>query len=124
MDPKLKLSATDGDLLPDASTYRRLIGRLLSLTLPCPDITFVVHKLSQFLSRPCLPHLLVAHHLLRYLKYLLVEAYFSLQVKAFSDVDWGSCPDTRKSVTPVFASFLVTLWSLGNPRSSPLSLAF
>ncbi|PON99369.1 hypothetical protein TorRG33x02_049120 [Trema orientale] len=104
MDPKLKLSTTEGDLLPDASAYRCFIGRLLYLTLSHPDITFAVHKLSQFLSRPRLPHLKAAHHLLRYLKHrpgqgLFFSASSSLQVKAFSDADWGSCPDTRKSVT-------------------------
>ena len=68
MDPKLSLSADVGDLLTDISQYRRLIGRLLYLTLSQPDITFFVHKLSQFLAKPRVPHLKAAHHLLRYLK--------------------------------------------------------
>lgn len=46
IDPKLKLTARDGELLQDASQYRRLIGRLLYLTLSRPDITFAVHNLS------------------------------------------------------------------------------
>ena len=33
MDPKLSLSADVGDLLTDISQYRRLVGRLLYLTL-------------------------------------------------------------------------------------------
>lgn len=52
MDPRIRLTATDGNELPDAFTYRHLIGRLLYLTLSRPDITFVVHKLSQFLAQP------------------------------------------------------------------------
>ncbi|XP_068662825.1 uncharacterized protein [Aristolochia californica] len=52
MDPKLNLTATDGDLLPDITHYRRLIGKLLYLTLSRPDITFVVHKLTQFVAQP------------------------------------------------------------------------
>lgn len=68
MDPKTHLSFHECDLLTDASQYRRLIGRLLYLTISRPDITYAVHKLSQFLSQPRLPHLKVAHHLLRYLK--------------------------------------------------------
>lgn len=46
MEPTLKLSSTDRDSLPDPSVYRRLIGRLLYLTVSRSDITFVVHKLS------------------------------------------------------------------------------
>lgn len=46
MDPKLHLSANEGELIPDASQYRRLIARLLYLTVSRPDIAFVVHKLS------------------------------------------------------------------------------
>ncbi|TXG65219.1 hypothetical protein EZV62_006494 [Acer yangbiense] len=68
MNPNVHLSALDGALLPDPSVYKRLIGRLIYLTLSRPDITFAVHKLSQFLSQPRDPHLQAAHHLLRYLK--------------------------------------------------------
>ncbi|XP_068661644.1 uncharacterized protein [Aristolochia californica] len=68
MDPKLHLTATEGDLLPDITHYRRFVGKLLYLTLSRPDITFAVHKLTQFAAQPRLPHLKVVHHLLRYLK--------------------------------------------------------
>lgn len=104
MDPKLKINGHDGDLLPDPSQYRRLIGRLLYLTLSRPDITFAVHKLSQYMPKPCSPHLRAAHHLLRYLKSKPGQGLFfstssSLQLKGFSDADWASYPDSRKSVT-------------------------
>ena len=68
MDPCLKLNATDGEALPDSRQYRRLIGRLLYLTISGPDICFVVNKLSQYMSSPRTPHLEALHHLLRYLK--------------------------------------------------------
>ena len=92
MDPKAHLTASDGTLLIDPSQYRRLIGRLLYLTLSSPDITFVVHKLSQFVAQPCDSHLHPAHHLLRYLKHspgqgLFFSAHSTLQLKAFSDVN-------------------------------------
>lgn len=47
MDLMAHLSASDGDILADASQYRRLIGRLLYLNLSRPDIMYAVHKLSQ-----------------------------------------------------------------------------
>ncbi|XP_031249394.1 uncharacterized protein LOC116107227 [Pistacia vera] len=104
MDPKLRLTATEGELLSDITHYRRLVGKLLYLTLSRPDITFAVHKLTQFLAQPHLPHLKAMHHLLRYLKNspgqgLLFSSHSSLQLKAFSDSDWGSCPNSRRSVT-------------------------
>ena len=103
-DPKLLLNSTDGDLLSDPSSYRRVIGRLLYLTLSRLDITFAVNKLSQFLSQPRTTHLKAAHHLLRYIKVapgqgLFFAASSTMQLKAFSDADWASCPDSRKSTT-------------------------
>lgn len=65
MDPKLRLSPDDGDILTDISQYRSLINHLLYLTLSRPDITFDVHQLSQFLAKPHLPHLQAAHHVRR-----------------------------------------------------------
>ena len=77
---------------------------VFSTLLSQPDITFVVHKLSQFLSQPRAPHLKDIHHLLRYLKSHLGPGLFfpsesSLQLRAFSDADWASCSDLRKSIT-------------------------
>lgn len=76
MDPKLKLNNHDGPLLTDPSQYRRLVGRLLYLTLSRPDIAFAVHKLSQYISQPRLPHLHAIHHLLRYVKQNLRQGLF------------------------------------------------
>ena len=77
---------------------------MLYLTLSRPDITFVVHRLSQFVSKPRVPHLTAAHHLLRYLKARPGQGLFfptssSLQLRAFSDAGWASYADSRRSVT-------------------------
>lgn len=92
IDPKLQLTTTAGDLLTDASQYRCLIGRLLYLTLSCPNITFAVHKLSQFLSQPRVPHLQAAHQFFHYLKSTPGQGLFfsstsSMQLRAFSNAD-------------------------------------
>ena len=50
MEQNLRLFKYEGKPLADLAQFRRLIGRLLYLTLTRPDITYVVHRLSQFLS--------------------------------------------------------------------------
>ena len=104
MNPRESLQAGNSDLLDDPTSYPRLVGRLLYLTITRPDITFAVHTLSQFLSVPRSSHLKATHHLLRYLKGepgmgLFFSAASSLQVRAFSDDDWATCPDSRRSIT-------------------------
>jgi len=104
MVPNSKLCSFEGDLLLDPTVYRRLIGRLLYLIVSRPDITFAMHKLSQFVFQPRQLHLDAAYHLLQYLKStpgqgLFFSASSSLQLQAFFDIDWGSCLDTRKSTT-------------------------
>lgn len=82
MDPLVHLSANEGTVLQDISQYRQLIGLLLYLNLSQPDITFDVHKLSQFLPQPRTPHLYAAHHLLRYIKSNPGQGLFFFSAKA------------------------------------------
>ena len=130
MDPCLKLNATDGEALPDSGQYRRLIGRLLYLTILRPDICFVVNKLSQYMSSPRTPHLEALHHLLRYLKSspgqgLLFSSSSSLSLRAYADVDWGSCVDIRRSTTGhcVFLGDSLVSWKSKKQNTVSRSLA-
>ncbi|XP_013674157.1 uncharacterized mitochondrial protein AtMg00810-like [Brassica napus] len=104
MEPNQKLSESTGTLLPDSSVYRKIVGRLLYLTHTRPDITYAVHKLSQFMAAPRSDHLTAAYRVLRYLKNdpaqgLFYPANTDLTLTAFSDADWATCPDSRRSIT-------------------------
>lgn len=104
MEQYLLLRHDAGSVLRDGAIYRRLVGRLLYLTLTRPDISFAVHQLSQFLSSPIDVHLRAAHHVLHYLKQAPGQGLFfssssSLQLRAFCDSDWAACPNSRRSVT-------------------------
>lgn len=55
-------------LLNDAGEYRRLIGKLLYLTITRPDIYFIVNRLSQFVASPRNSHMQAATHVLQYIK--------------------------------------------------------
>lgn len=63
-----KLSVSNGELLPDPSIYRRLIDRLLYLTLTRADLSYSVHILTQYMEKPQAPHLAAGHRVLLYLK--------------------------------------------------------
>lgn len=104
MDFNMKLNQEDEELHPDASRYRRLIGRLLYLTITRPDLAYSVNKLSQYVSEPRAPHMEAVLNVLRYIKGTVGKGVFyssdsNLKLSLFSDADWGACLDTRKSTT-------------------------
>jgi hypothetical protein len=112
------LSKFDGSTITDPTLYRSTIGSLQYLSLTRPDIAFVVNKVSQFMQDPRDPHWTAVKRILRYLKAtvdytLCIHKRSSHQLIAFSDSDWASCPDDRKSTSGycVFLGKNLILWS-------------
>ena len=120
MEPNLKLSQEDGELFDDHSLYRRLIGKLLYLTITRHDLSYAINRLSQFLAKPRIPHYKAVQRVLQYIKGTLGQGLFypantdmdlkayaeavfpssmDVQLKFFSDADWGTCSDTRRSIS-------------------------
>lgn len=62
------LATSTSTPLLDPLEYSRLIGKSIYLTITRPDLTSVVHILSQFMQAPLLDHMTVAKRILGYLK--------------------------------------------------------
>lgn len=104
MDSKQKFTTDSSTLLENPTECRRLVGRLIYLTITCPDIAYSLQTLSQYMSQPTTAHLAAAHRLLRYLKQtpgkgILLPRSSTLQLNGFCDSDWARCPETKRSVT-------------------------
>jgi len=114
MELNLKLTSTDFDAhipsthtdppLDDPTSYQRLVGRLLYLTTTRPDISFSVQCLSQFMHSPKRSHMDAALRLVRYLKSapgrgVMMSSTASNALTVYCDADWGSCINSRRSIT-------------------------
>lgn len=101
MEQNVKLSVLDEILMEDPSVYRRLIGRIIYITITRPDIAYTVQSLSQFMDKPRDTHFKAATRLLQYIKGtlgqgILFSATSEIHLKAFSDSDCEGCVDSRR----------------------------
>ncbi|KAK3788830.1 hypothetical protein RRG08_032853 [Elysia crispata] len=94
-----------GSVKTNPKQYKEIVGSLIYImTATRPDLCFVVTKLSQYLSMPSDRHMIVAKHVLRYLKATIQQkltfrkAVDNLSLSSFCDSDWGNSED-RKSIT-------------------------
>lgn len=104
MNRAIRLTITDGQPLSDPTKHRRLVGQLIYLLNTRPNISYSVQELSLHMSKPTDMHYNAAIRVLRYLKSSPAQGLFfptnsCLQLKAFFDFDWATCPETRKSIT-------------------------
>ena len=90
----LRLTVHKGERLNEekATSYRRLVGRLIYLTNTRLDIAYVVNHLSHFVSAPTNIHSQAALHVLKYLKASPSDGLFlhnntPIQIEAYNDSD-------------------------------------
>ena len=89
--------------------FREIIGGLMYLaTCSKPDISYAIGYLSRFLDCSDDEHLTAAKRILQYLKktikYKMIYSHRrtdKLMISAYSDADWGSCKEDRRSVSGV-----------------------
>jgi hypothetical protein len=98
------LTPLDGTPLSDATLYCQLVGNLVYLTVTRPDITHVVHLVSQFLAAPHSTHYVVVIDILHYIKGTMFHgihfsAHSTLDLCAYSDTDWAKDPIDHRSTT-------------------------
>ncbi|GFY99231.1 hypothetical protein Acr_13g0006320 [Actinidia rufa] len=114
-------SATDGVLLEDPTLYRELVGCLVYLTIIRPDISYVVHVISQYVSAPRFTLWAALLRILRYVRgtlhqSLLLSCTSSLTLRAYADVDWAG--DISDQI--VWLHWLLS--DMDVPHSSPMPL--
>ncbi|XP_020254244.1 uncharacterized protein LOC109831319 [Asparagus officinalis] len=110
METNIDLWRDDTSLLDDAARYRRLIGKLIYLTVTRPDITFAVGVLSRFMHKPREVHWTAALKILAYVKScpgkgLLYKKHGHTHISAFSDAGYAGDMRDRKS-TSGFCTFV------------------
>ena len=91
----------------DKATYRSLVGKLIYLFHTRPDIAYAMCVMSQFWHDPRKPHMDVVECILRYLKIapgkgLLFTKHNHLKVEDYTDSDWASLVDNRRSTSGYF----------------------
>lgn len=110
MGQNQKLALAKGPTLLEPSRYRRLVRRLIYLTITRPELTYLVHILIQFRQTSLQYHWDIAMQVLRYLKSshgqgIIIPQHNDLQLVGYYDSDWASCPITRKFISGYLMKF-------------------
>ncbi|XP_070039382.1 secreted RxLR effector protein 161-like [Nicotiana tomentosiformis] len=116
--------------LQNVSSYQRLIGRLLYVTITRLDINYAVQVLSQFVQAPKRSHWDAALRVVRYLKIapgqgILMRSDCVETLTCWCDSDWAACLNTRRSVTGYVIKFGHSLisWKSKKQRTASRSSA-
>ena len=112
MASNLKLLSNVSSESIDATMYRQMIGSLMYLMNTRPDICFAVNTLSQFLTDPSYVHLIIAKHIMRYLRGTIdyglnYEASQNIKLEGYVDSDWVGTAIDRKSTSGCYFRMLL-----------------
>ena len=106
------------------------MGRLIYLTFTRPELSYIVHILSQFMQKPQEDHWIAALRVVRYLKGcpdqgIMLTSNSDLRLTAYSDSDWSACPITRRSLSAyvVMLGDSVVSWKTKKKRTVSRSSA-
>lgn len=88
----------------DPTLYRSIVGGHQYLSLTRPEVCFSIHKASQYLHAPTDAHWSFVKRILRYLKATMNSGLFIRKsphtaLTVYTDADWASNFDDRKSTT-------------------------
>ncbi|KAG8487951.1 hypothetical protein CXB51_018012 [Gossypium anomalum] len=100
--PKL-VASDESQAFPDGHLYRSTVGMLQYLCITRPDLSFCVNKLSQYMNSPSDTHWRAVKRVLRYLigtlEYGLHYSQGQCKLVGYSDADWASSVEDRRSTT-------------------------
>ena len=110
IDPGMDISATQSNEQPLSAgyMYAHHVGKLMYLAgMTRPDLSNAVRELGRRASSPCLRHWRALQHVARYLAgtlnigimYQKSPGNIDNMLVGYSDSDWATDPETRRSVT-------------------------
>ncbi|KAL0745778.1 hypothetical protein Bca101_101721 [Brassica carinata] len=94
----------ENQLFEDAKLYRKMVGKLIYLTITRPDICFAVNQVSQHMQAPKVHHWKMVDRILRYLSGTAGQGVWmgcngSTEVVGYCDADWAGDRADRRSTT-------------------------
>ena len=105
--------ARDEDELIDSTEYSQGVGGLMwAMVMTRPDISFVLGRLAQYMSKPAKHHGHALKNLMRYLRSTIKQRLrfgpggaHEDQLVVYTDADWASDKSDRKSISGGVAMF-------------------
>ena len=114
----LRLTADESASVDDPTLYRSIVGALQYATVTRPEISFSVNRVCQYMHKPQIHHWKAVKRILRYLAGtsthgLLLTPSPNYSITGFSDSDWATDLDDRKSTTGycIFVGRNLVSWS-------------
>nr|XP_018629201.1 secreted RxLR effector protein 161-like [Nicotiana tomentosiformis] len=114
------------DPLVEVTSYQKLIGKLLYLTVTRPDISYALQTLSPFMQTPKKSHIDATICIVRYLKHapgmgVIMRRRPANALVGFCDSDWAACPISRIFVSGYLIKFGDSLISCKSKKQHTVS---